>query len=84
MHKTGFFANVFGEIGEKRDHVMFHFALDGVDARDLEGAALHTAAAAAWGITPNSACASQACASISNQILNLFSGVQIAAISGRE
>ena len=41
-------------------------------------------AAAAFGITPSSACASAACASISNQMRNFVSGDQIATISGRE
>ena len=39
--------------------------------------------AASFGITPNSASASAACASISNQILNRVCGSQIEAISGR-
>ena len=43
----------------------------------------HTALAASFGMTPSSACASQACASISNQMRNLFSGSQMAVISGR-
>ena len=40
--------------------------------------------AAAFGIMPSSAMASAACASISNQMRNRVSGVQIAAICGRE
>ena len=43
----------------------------------------HSALAAAAGISPSSAMASQACASISNQMRNRFSGSQILAISGR-
>ena len=39
--------------------------------------------AASFGITPSSACASAACASISNQILKRVCGSQIEAISGR-
>ena len=39
--------------------------------------------AASFGITPSSAWASAACASISNQILKRVSGSQMAAISGR-
>ena len=39
--------------------------------------------AASFGITPSSASASAACASISNQILKRVCGSQIAAISGR-
>lgn len=46
--------------------------------------AFHTASAFALGITPSSACASQACASISNQIRKRVSGDQMATISGRE
>ena len=40
--------------------------------------------AASFGITSSSASASQACASISNQMRNLVSGDQMATISGRE
>ena len=39
--------------------------------------------AASAGITPSSASASQACASISNQIRNRVCGDQMATISGR-
>ena len=39
--------------------------------------------AASLGITPSSACASAACASISNQILKRVCGSQMEAISGR-
>ena len=46
--------------------------------------AFQIAAAAAFGITPSSACASAACASISNQMRKRVSGDQIATISGRE
>ena len=42
------------------------------------------ALAASLGITPISAMASQACASISNQMRKRFSGAQMAAICGRE
>ena len=42
------------------------------------------ASAAALGMMPSSAMASQACASISNQMRKRFSGAQIAAICGRE
>ena len=42
------------------------------------------ALALSLGMTPISASASQACASISNQILKRVSGAQIASISGRE
>ncbi len=40
--------------------------------------------AASLGMTPSSAMASAACASISNQMRNLVSGDQIAVMAGRE
>ena len=43
-----------------------------------------TSLAASFGTTPSSASASQAWASISNQMRNRFSGSQILVISGRE
>ena len=46
--------------------------------------AFQTALAALSGITPLLASASQACASISNQMRNFVSGDQIATMSGRE
>ncbi len=46
--------------------------------------AFQIASAAAFGITPSSAWASAAWASISNQMRNFVSGDQIATISGRE
>jgi hypothetical protein len=46
--------------------------------------AFHTASAFSRGMTPRSACASQACASISYQMRNLVAGSQMAVISGRE
>ena len=42
------------------------------------------ALAEAFGMMPASAMASQACASISNQMRKRFSGAQMAAICGRE
>ena len=45
--------------------------------------AFQTASAFSRGITPRSACASQAWASISYQMRNLVSGDQMATISGR-
>ncbi len=73
-------------MGQERDDVVLGLALDLVDARDVEGRAFAfpDRLGASFGITPSSACASQACASISNQMRNLVSGAQIAAISGRE
>ena len=84
MNEARFLAHVFGQVGEEGDHVVVGLALDLVDTLDLEGAALPHPLAAASGITPSSAWASQAWASISNQMRNLFSGAQMAAISGRE
>ena len=84
MNKARIFANIFGQIGQECDHIMFCFALDLVDSVNLKGAFSQTMAAADAGITPNFACASQACASISNQIWNLLSSDQMALISGRE
>ncbi len=46
--------------------------------------AFHTASAFSRGMTPRSAIASQACASISNQMRNFAAGDQIATMSGRE
>ncbi len=42
------------------------------------------ACAASLGMIPSAAMASQACASISNQMRKRFSGAQMAAIGGRE
>ena len=79
MHEAGIVADMFGEICQKGDDVVMGFALYLVDACDFPGALF----AADFGITPSSAWASQACASISNQIRNLFSGSQMVVISGR-
>ena len=57
--------------------------IDKVMATLKKRAFAQTAFAASFGITPNSACASDACASISNQILKRVWASQIAAISGR-
>ena len=76
--------DMLGEVGQEGDDVVLGLALDLVDALDLELALrAQTALAASFGITPSSACASQAWASISNQMRKRFSGSQIAAISGR-
>ena len=63
---------------------MFGLAFNLVNTINFKGAFFQTVAAADEGITPNLACASQACASISNQIWNLLSSDQIELISGRE
>lgn len=83
MDEAGLGADMLGEVGEKRDDVVLDLALDGVDPFDLEGALLPDGGRASFGMTPSSASASQAWASISNQIRNLVSGSQICAISAR-
>jgi hypothetical protein len=80
-------ADMFGQMGQEGDHVMLGHRLDLVDAGDVEFTSLarQTASALALGITPSAAWASQAWASISNQMRNRrVSGDQIATISGRE
>ena len=62
---------------------MLGSTLDFVDAFDFELATFPDSLAASFGMTPSSASASHACASISNQMRNLFSGSQISVISGR-
>jgi hypothetical protein len=73
VHEARFRADDFGQVGQEGDDVMLHFGLDGVDARHVELASRLSQtvfAAPPAGITPSSACASQACASISNQMRN--------------
>ena len=81
-------ADELGEMGEEGDDVVLGHALDLVDARDVErrrrSPFSQIAFAASFGITPSSASASQAWASISNQMRKRVSGDQIATISGRE
>ena len=86
MHETRIRADEFGEVGEEGDDVVLDLAFDLVDPRDVELGVLafgQMVLAASFGITPSSAWASAACASISNQILKRVSGSQMAAISGR-
>jgi hypothetical protein len=74
MHEARFGADDLGQMGQEGDDVMLGLALDLVDALDVEGRApplSQTVLAASFGITPSSACASQAWASISNQMRNL-------------
>ena len=75
------------QVGQERDDVVLHLALDVVDPLDVEGGlrALlpDRSRPAAFGTTPRSARAVVACASISNQMRNLVSGDQMATISGR-
>ncbi len=77
----------FGEMGQEGDDVMLGDALDLVDAVHVEGDVAGLGPdvlRASLGITPISARASQAWASISNQILNRVCGSQMETISGRE
>ncbi|GER03434.1 hypothetical protein JCM17846_11160 [Iodidimonas nitroreducens] len=84
MHKARFRPYMFGQIGEKSDDIMFYFGLDLVDPRHLEPAALPHGFCRFRGMMPSAACASQAWASISNQMPNLLSADHRAVISGRE
>ena len=87
VHETRLGADDLGEMGEEGDDVVLGLALDLVDARDIErrilGLGPDRPGAPPCGITPSSASASAACASISNQIRKRVCGSQIAAISGR-
>ena len=79
-------ADDLGEVGEEGDDVVLHLALDLVDARDVEDGLRpfsQIVSAASSGMTPSSASAVVACASISNQMRKRVSGDQIATISGR-
>ena len=60
VHEARLRADMLGDIGQEGDHVVPCLALDLVDARDLEGALLAHRRAALSGMTPSSACASQA------------------------
>ena len=84
MHEARRRADMLGQVGEEGDDVVLHLALDGVDAVDLELALRPTRP---WPPTSESgrarAMASQAWASISNQMRKRFSGSQIFVISGR-
>jgi hypothetical protein len=88
VHEPRIRADDFGQVGQEGDDVVLGFALDLVDAGDVElGRAAFSQiglGGALSGITPSSARASQACASISNQMRNLVSGDQMATMSGRE
>ena len=87
MHEARFGPDDLRQMREERDDVVLDLALDLVDARDVEFGACRpfprSWRAASFGMTPSSASASAACASISNQMRNFVSGDQIAAISGR-
>ena len=71
---------IFGQMGQEGDDVVLGHGLDLVDAGDVEVDVLRASrrpAAFSFGITPSSACASQAWASISNQMRKRVSGDQI-------
>ncbi len=80
-------ADDLGQVGQEGDDVVLDLALDLVDARRRRRwrpcALAQIVLAASFGMTPSSASASAAWASISNQILKRVCGSQIAAISGR-
>jgi hypothetical protein len=87
MDEAGIGADNLGQMGKEGDDVVLGFALDFIDAVDVEGgvaALFPDGLAASFGMTPSSASASQAWASISNQMRNFDSGDQTATISGRE
>ena len=74
------------DVGQEGDDVVLGLALDLVDAVGVEdrvAARSQIAAAAALGITPSSAMASAAWASISNMMRKRVCGDQMAAASGR-
>ena len=81
-------ADELGEMGQEGDDVVLGLALDLVDARRRRTSRRcpfpRSCCAASFGMTPSSARASQAWASISNQMRNRVSGDQMATISGRE
>ena len=84
---------MLGEPGQEGDHIVlgdsrsiasiFSTARIGLESRHRLLPPAQIAAAASSGMTPSAACASQACASISNQMRKRFSGAQMAAICGR-
>ena len=86
MHEARFGTDDFGEMRQEGDDVMLGLALDRVDPLDIEGRVLGLGPdglGRLLGMTPSSARASAAWASISNQILKRVCGSQIEAISGR-
>ena len=86
MHEARLRADDLGEVRQEGDDVVLHLALDGVDARDIEdgvAALLPYLGGRFLRHEPDLGHGVEACASISNQMRNLVSGDQIAAISGR-
>ena len=77
-------ADVLGDVGQERDHVVAHARLDLGDARRRRSAArARISASASGGISPRSASTSQTASSTSSQRARRPSSVQIAFISGR-
>ncbi len=86
MDETAVGTDKFCEMGKEGDDVVLGHGFDLVDAGDIEGGAaalFPDGLGSRFGMTPSSASASQACASISNQMRNFVSGDQMATISGR-
>ena len=92
MHETALRPHAFGQPGQEGDDVVPGLALDLIDPFNIgraDGGQRRIAALADHrgsfgGYRADSAIASQARASISNQIRYRFSGDQIAAACGRE
>jgi hypothetical protein len=85
VHEAGIRADDLRKVGQEGDDVVLGLALDLVDAVDVEGrgaALFPDRLGGFFGITPSSANASQAWASISNQMRNFDSGDQMATMSG--
>jgi hypothetical protein len=80
MDEAGIGADDLGQMGQEGDDVVLGFALDFVDAVDVEGRPCRPFPRWSWrrslGMTPSSASASQAWASISNQIRNFDSATR--------
>lgn len=87
MHETRLGADELGKVGQKGDDVVLGDLLDLADPLRVELGLppfFPNGFGGFFGMTPISARASQACASISNQIRNRLWSSQIEAISGRE
>ena len=87
VHEPGIGADEFGEMGQESDDVVLGDALDLVDARDVEFYMARLFPYRPRALLRDDAdlgSASQACASISNQMRNRVAGAQTMVISGRE
>ncbi len=84
MHEARVRPDEFGEMREEGDDVVLGHALDLVDAgdveRDVSGLVPDRLRRSSFGMTPSSAIASQAWASISNQMRKRVCGSQMSAI----